>query len=455
MMSEGEISVYTGGRWKVNLSKLGFKRKFKVTVCLALVFAFSFTPFNTAATDDFVMRDPVQNTYVGRADAKNYITFSNYDDVPGNHPYRQAIARGSALNLFKGNGGRAFNPEQTVTNEMAIVFILQLFNFERRALELDAEVRSGLQADARNVSAIWSLGYLALALELELIDADEYANSLLANPGGNARFNRNAPALRENVAFWLYKALLVSGMNVFDDTRPLSKVYTFADWMEIDRSRLIAVEEITYFNVMMGDGTRFFPKGTLTRAEMAQAIVNLDTIYLRLKELEKKTGTVGAIIDNFYHSASDRFLWRNFYVRTTLGTVDMLRFELHDSASPQSGTRDCVVYKNGMIGGMELLERGDLIEYIVKNGTGEGRAFIHLRNFGDADRNRRRRKRLDKPTFGRYLRKNHNCQARKPVRSVQHGGRYALAELCRAMGAGDRQYAGTRGRPAVRQQPDT
>ena len=318
-----------------------------------------------ALTDDYILNDQVQNTYTGRKDGSAAIENTRFTDING-HWAQEAVVRSGALNLVKGYG-KQYNPEGAVTNAEAIAFALRVIGRENEAVALGAELQAQAPAGS-TLRSVWSLGYITIASDLGLINADEYADAIQPGQEG-VTFSRNAPATRERVADWLVLALRSANARAIPAGGTVQKILNYSDYDQISARYAASVEAVTVNKIMNGDGSgRFNPKGRITRAEMAQVLKNLDNSYYPYMNLEKKTGTIGTVIHNQYTTTGTAAVGHNIYVRTAAGTMDMLQYTLNQDAVAQQGT-DAVVFKNGQPAGLDKVAEGDQIEYIVDNST--------------------------------------------------------------------------------------
>ncbi len=336
-------------------------------------------------SDDRILTDTIVNTYVGRIEATDMIRNAKFSDVPINHTARENIVRMTALNMIKGYGEN-YRPDDFVSNQEAIAFLLRAIGKEDEA---QAE-GIALKPTFPNSSAIrdlWSLGYLKLAMDEKILTKDQYddvvyeANPVVPEPidpnnppteepepPREIKFFRENPVNREQVADWIVKTLESVEKDIFNLDTTQQSIYKFSDWEAITPSMVSSVEKVAMNGIMVGleDGT-FNPKGEVTRAEMAQILASLDDVYNRLNGISKKTGTVGAIIDKKDTTTGVTRSQREIYIRTSDGKVDVMRYNTVENSSPQPQTEDVVVYSFGAIGGLDLLEEEDQIEYLVRD----------------------------------------------------------------------------------------
>lgn len=339
------------------------KKIVSIILCLVIV---SGTANIFAQTDTKIFTDTPVNQYPGRDEAKEMITNLNFTDVPSSHWAREAIVRTGALNMVKGYQN-TYNPNGTVSNEEALAFILRAMGLEDAAQQSAINMQDTAPENSP-LRTLWSYGYLLQANQTGLITPAEYAYAIETPPSVEPdAFIRTAPATREQLADWIVRAMNYISPGSFANTNTQQKIYTFSDWQDISVQFVSSVELVTANNIMVGANGQFRPKGSLTRAEMAVVLKNMDSIYNNAASIEKKSGTVGGIRDDQTSRTGDASLSRNIYIRTDNGTIDIIQYAIQSTTSPQAINKDVVVYKNSQIGGLSLLEEGDKIEYLVRN----------------------------------------------------------------------------------------
>ncbi len=342
---------------------------FKKAIGFVLSISFVFSGVNAfALTDTKVFTDPVENVYVGRPEGWDTIDNLNFADVPATHWAKEAVTRAGAYDMVKGYSGQ-FKPNDTVSNQEAIAFVLRVMGMENAAQTRAAELKD-TSPQFKSVLPTWSNGYLSLAQENGLISEAEYLDTLVVDQSTldpNTSFFKSAPATRERVADWLVKGIAVINPNALSVTGTSQQsMYKFSDWTSVDVAYAQSVELLCANNILSGSDGKLKPKGSITRAEMAQVLSRLDSIYFQSANLERRTGTVGGIQDAQLSQTAQASLWRNVYIRNMDGKIDVIQYQMRDSGSPQDKTRDTVVYNNGAITSLTSLHEGDQIEYIVQ-----------------------------------------------------------------------------------------
>jgi hypothetical protein len=325
-----------------------------------------------AETDEYISKDPVIHTYTGRAEARDMIKNLDFTDLPEDFWAKDAIVRNGALNIVKGYDKR-YQPDAIVSKEEAIAFVLRAIGLEEQAQTAGAAIRAQDSvrdpADA-SLTALWSLGYLNQASQLGLITLLEYDDAMILDQSAlnpTVNFIRSAAATREEIAFWLVRALQSVRSDAFPPGRAQQAIYRFSDWRDIDPDRIPAVEAITENRVMDGDSQNcFWPKSSVTRAYMADILKNMDSLYYNAIGVVKKTGTVGGLLDEQLTVTGLASVTRSLLVRGADGAMDALRYSFIRSSSPQAPDMDAVVLREGKVSGLAALQEGDEIEYLVR-----------------------------------------------------------------------------------------
>lgn len=337
---------------------------------LIIITALNFNYLNVyAITDNNILKDEVSQVYSGTKEAQAIINNIKFNDVASNYWAKEAITKAGALNLVKGYSNN-YNPKSAVSNQEALAFLIRVAGLENTAQELGESLKDTGFGDS--TLEIWSLGYLTLARNMGLITVDEYNSSIqedLTNLEEGA-FNRTSPVTREQVATWtvqILNSILEEPLEVTNQ----QKIYNFSDWTSISSEHINNVEICIDNGIMQGSDGKFNPKGSLTRAEMAQLLINMDSIYNKANGLEAKRGTVAAIKDEQSTQSGNSNLIRNIYIRTNDGSVDIIQYEITAASSPQAYDKDVVVYNNGVVTGLASLKEGNDIEYLVRTESSE------------------------------------------------------------------------------------
>lgn len=333
-----------------------------LSICLVL----TMTMQAFALTDTYIFRDEVKNTYVGQTEANDMIKNLNFTDTSVNN-YGESIARMGAFDIVKGYSNK-YNPGGFVSNQEAIAFIIRSLGFEKEAQQNASNLK------AKNPDSplleLWSYGYLQEASNRGIITQQQYKEA--TNPDQASldakAFKRANNAKREDVAQWIFNAEKTISTDEFPIKTDKQKIYTYSDFQNISADRVEAVEAVTANGIMNQNTKTFNPKGTVNRAEMANILSNLDSIYLKQNKLVKKTGTVGGIKNDIDRTTGNYNATNQYYIRNNLGQIDVIEKQFNsNNISPQTQAKDVPVYKNGKVYGLSVLSEGDQIEYIVES----------------------------------------------------------------------------------------
>jgi len=340
----------------------------KKLTCLFLSIIFVFTLFSNIriTADELISVVTPQNTLTGRREASALINTLNFNDVGAAHWANESIIRGGAFGMV--SGGTNFSPNSPVSNQEALAFVIRLMGLENVAN--NARVAQAEEFEGSPIANLWSLGYLNHAMTIGLIDQEDFDDSTVENQALLSpafSFLREAPATREQVVSWIVQGVNIMTPGTFNLTDNLVSVRQFNDWGNIGAEHLQAMEAAVRGNVISGTTPNTIsPGASLTRAQMAQLLANLDSIYFESAGINRGVGTVGAIVDTQTTVTGADTLVRQIQVRTAAGLRDDINYELSRSGSPQSGITDAVVFRDGRAVSLTALQVGDQIEYFYR-----------------------------------------------------------------------------------------
>ena len=342
-----------------------------ILIILASILVFGSLTVTPALTDEMIFKDPVRYTFTGQPDADVLIDNLNFNDLTESHWAKEAVVRCGALNLIKGYDAD-FDPDRYVTNLDALEYVLRAIGMENRAHQAAVAQQTSLPDDSP-LRVLWAVGYIYTAMQLRLIPNTAYLDSIAdqkeLDPVNS--FIYGDPVTRQQFAAWLFNGLRVSNANVFATNAPKQKIFEYSDWDLIDADKAEAVEALAMNGVMSGVMGKFLPNGAVTRAEAAIILKNLDRHYLNLLNVEKRTGTVGAVKTARAEATAIESLTVDTYIRTSYGYIDVLRNYTESSTAPKLTLTDVPVYREGLLAGLGSLEEGDAVEYLVRAATSE------------------------------------------------------------------------------------
>lgn len=352
-----------------------------LTLFFVLIYTVNTMTALNAATDRDILSDPVANIYQASTVGESIVNNMNFADVPLSHWAKEPITRLGALSVVKGyNEGNAksYRPDQSVSNQETLAFLLRVIGQEAAALQAAENIVSG---EDDPLVTIWSRGYLQIASNLGIITAAELGDGLvldqtLLDPEFN--FLREAPTSREQVAKWLVDAVNAA---VPDSIAPIyepQKIFELDDWETIGQTYLPYVEAVMQAGIMVGDGASFNPQGELTRAEMAQIIVNIDDILYNTMGLTLKGGVVGYISDSAFIGTLNSDTKRTILIRNNDGLIDQVELVYESSSYSKVAAMDVPVLNPNGVVGLNALQEGDYVTYVVDD-TNKEMKYIHSR----------------------------------------------------------------------------
>lgn len=201
-----------------------------------------------------------------------------FDDSDEIQWAQKAIERLALKGLVKGRNGK-FEPKSPVTKIEAVVMALRIMGWENEAL---SRLYLPRNYKGKTVSQ-WAVGYVAIAYEKGILDDVDMMY-----------FNPNEPVKRHEVAKYVIRAL-----GKEDEAEDhMDKDLPFVDAPAIPRGSIGYVYMVNKLGIMTGDGKRFNPMGTLTRAEMAVLFCNLDDRVDGEQDENEYTGIVQGIDDD-------------------------------------------------------------------------------------------------------------------------------------------------------------
>lgn len=342
--------------------------KKRIKVCL-LVIAMAFssvTPAIANIFDNKIFIDEVQNYYTGSPYTSETIQNLKFTDIDG-HWAAEAIVKAGALNIVKGYGD-TFRPDELVSVEETLAFVIRLAGLEDEAQTLGEEMEETYPE--LGTLRLWTLGYLTIAEEMGMITEDEYNQAILFDQSilTEDDFLRGAPVTRQQAMSWIIEMVnsLVGAPLVPNEQQ---SIFNYADWEEVDIRHLDNMEIALDNGLLTAIGGYIDPNATVTRAEFTELVSNLDSMYNDIMGLTKKFGTISGIKDEQVTQTGTASLQREVYIRTDEGEVDVFTYTLETGSTPVSEERDAVVFTMDTATGLAGLREGNRIEYLVDDSS--------------------------------------------------------------------------------------
>jgi len=356
----------------MNRSKAGSIKLFSTIIFVIAVLSLPLILLAAAETPEKV--------YMGIGNARQIINNINFNDVanlPATYWAKDAVYEIAALEAVKGYGDSNFRPSQTLSKEEAIALIYRMIGKEADAQKAAETLDASRASNAKKSDAVkmWADGYLQLAYNDGLIKQADFQTAMQRfqpKPGTNKRFVRADPAQRQEVAYWVAKALKLDPVygqqNIFN---------SFKDWSKSEPTKIPYIEAILRNNIMNGKtGGYFDPLGSVQRDQMAKILKNMEPLVLKLRNYEKKSGYIEDIYNDSDQvqsggTASKRFAIRgedgklyNILTQTSL-TQSNAKGQEFVPGSKTAEEKELVVYKNGKLSTSQELEVNDQIDFIV------------------------------------------------------------------------------------------
>jgi len=320
--------------------------------------------------------EAVEAAFEGSDNAGVVLNNLDYNDVRNTNVWsKEAIYRTGALDIIKGYGNRNFGRTNTLSKEEAIAIAYRASGREADAQKAAEELDNERARENKKTNAIsmWSDGYLKLAADEGLISEEDFNDALAQNTQEPAAgsFIRNAPASRQEFAFWLAKTLSLEP--VYGQQEIFN---SYNDWRSADPVKIPYIEAILQNNIMNGDGNGYFrPTQSITRQEAAQVISNAEKYILPLLGMKKMTGTIEGTVNSRDLSKGNNISKKTFNVRNSNGKLHTISVEYmedpagsyrreQDGRIVEPNQKELVVIKNNNVGNSSLLEVGDRIEYV-------------------------------------------------------------------------------------------
>lgn len=378
--------------------------------------------------DYFIFNVPYVNVFSGRSEAGGIISNAQFVDTQ-NHWANEAIAHGASLGLLHFSGSN-FMPNTPVTLQEGLGIIINLMGLGEEVLQAGLDIVNELVGDG----VFWDgtledtlyLGFLDLARDNDIIsdimfnalvgiplwDEDELEDILNALEGLEDDADGAFEDLLALLADVVEDLLLIDPLLALDLPErwdPITRqqmvafiamaledsdqiqlpnqprdILAFNDWQWISPSYAQGVEAMARVGAISGTDDGFFdPWYTISRAEVAQILRNIDHIHYDLQDIERNVGTVASYRNHQEVATLQGEARRNFYIRRHDGDVDVITHQTLLAPTGQIINYNAPVFRNGQVGGLDTLQVNDQIEYLT---LGDTVLYINvidtLQNFG-------------------------------------------------------------------------
>ncbi|SCX77862.1 S-layer homology domain-containing protein [Alkaliphilus peptidifermentans] len=354
------------------------KRQHKISIFIIIIFLANI--FSAFAIDGFTSH-PV---YEGIDNAATQYQNLRFNDT-ANHWGREAIQEAGALSLMRGSNN-GFQPDGNLTYLEALTVLVRAIGLEEEAQQFAETQALPSVRDFVILSVVeeWGRGYVQLAIQNNIITNQE-ANAItnltqqqaenlqnqvqqrLDSYGENItpqeraalerqinqqlELNRwNRPISRQEIAMWIARALELQPL--YGDK--MVEVYSFNDWRQIDTDKIAYIEAVLQEGIMSGMGNGFVPNGNLTRAQMAQILMNIRDELLEKRGVSKLEGRVTKI-EELQQQGQDK---RIITIENRDNSYNLI------SLQPNKG-KDILLQKNGILHLSDGFREGDRIQYFI------------------------------------------------------------------------------------------
>jgi hypothetical protein len=366
LVMNNSSDIYKMWFWRLNMR---IKRVSALVILAIIINSISIY----GAFDTSILSDPVVNTYQGREIGEAIIENIQFDDVEASYWAKEVVTRLGAMEIVKGTSNGNYQPEESVSNEEVLTLLIRTIGMEEQAI-IAAEAIAATYGNDENLTTIWSKGYLQIASQIGLITAADLASALAVDQTAldpTVNFIRTDAVTREQAAKWLVEALSYINPGSIDPIYTYQDLFNYSDWDDVTLDYAPYVEAVSRAEIMNGDGSSFNPQASLTRAEMAQVIKNIDDILYETMGYERKAGIVGAIADYDDLTMISDTSSKQILIRSDAGTVDQIIYEYSENIIGTTITKEVPVYQDGLVTGLNALTEGAYIEYIVNPATNE------------------------------------------------------------------------------------
>lgn len=264
------------------------------------------------------------------------------------------IKRMAAHNLIRGYTTNLFKPNVSIPKEQVIVIIIRAMGQEEAAqkqAELGLDIPILQPGDTVYSYSPWLGGYLYQAYEQGILTERELIT-----------LQWQAPAERQEVAYWLAKALKLPELYGSE----MQQIYSLNDWHDIKKEYLTQIESVLKEGIMTGTPKRDFkPKDGMTRAEMAAVMDRSMDLFLPYSGLKKLMGTVIKQTSETESTGTGTIKRENYTVELLNGETINISVEDKIINSWQNESNNLIVLKDGKLGDNSLIyPEDDIVFYL-------------------------------------------------------------------------------------------
>ena len=196
---------------------------------------------------------------------------ADFSDVRSSDWYHDAVTYVSENELMNGTSGTTFGPNDTTSRSMIVTILYRLAGSPDMP-----EGNWGYPYADVDASAYYSTP-VYWARENDLVTG--YSDT---------QFGPNDPITREQMAAILYRYADYLGLDT-DTGFMQDKYYDFGDYQTVSRYATNAMSWCVNHGVINGSNGKLNPQGTATRAEVAQILMNAESVLTETEPIEPAT----------------------------------------------------------------------------------------------------------------------------------------------------------------------
>lgn len=314
--------------------------------------------------------------YYGDSGATAVLGNLGYTDVSRTNWSIEAIYETGALGIIKGYNGTNSRFGRTVplTKEEAIAIAYRAAGRETEAQQLGIAVNNVRAAANKKTDPLEVMydGFLQLAANEGIITARNLTDAFNTDQSALTAdsFRRKSPAQRQEMAYWLAKTLNIAPIP------QQRELMNYSDWRSVDPDKLPFLESLFQKGIMTGSNGRINPTQPITREQGAQIIKNAEEEVLESLKYLKSLGVVGEISATKDYTDDITATGKKITISNADGTSASILTSVkigttsgakneNEGVTLAGQKRELVVYRNGILGNSNLLEKGDRIQYIT------------------------------------------------------------------------------------------
>ena len=183
------------------------------------------------------------------------VEMENFGDVSENQWFYEAVEHVVENGYFKGVTENSFAPQDKMTRAMFVTVLGRIANVE--------ETSEGISDFADVKNGQWFSGFVAWASEAGIVQ------------GANGKFDPNGNITREQMAVFLYRYAQYAGLDLTVDSDAVSN---YGDFENVSSWAKEAMAWAVSNGIINGTGVGLEPQATATRAQVAQIVLNFDSI---------------------------------------------------------------------------------------------------------------------------------------------------------------------------------